>query len=120
MVLFSIPVVLLIVVQVKTGQGGCKVKIDVDEDSANNEGSSSAEPGVPGDSDFVEANKANDDKYWILGMFYFNSDDSACIIENRFGTNLGFNYARLPVKICVAVVLLGLIAMYVWMTMLLF
>jgi uncharacterized membrane protein len=110
MFLFFIPVVVLITVQIKTGQGGCKVKIDVDEDSANNQTSSGQSA----------ANKVNDDKYWLLGMFYHNPDDPACIIENRFGTNIGFNYARLPVKISVTIVLLGLIAMYVWLTMLLF
>ena len=103
-----IPIVLLIVVYVKTGQGGCKVKIDIHEES--DEISPSANPKTSGQGD---------DKYWLFGMFYHNPDDPAYFIESRFGTNFSPNYARLPAKIGTAILILGLIATYVWVTVLL-
>jgi len=110
MVLISIPIILVSVVQLKTGQGGCKVKIDIDEDNKTDQES--------GKSGVDDAGKASDDKFWKLGMFYCNPDDPTFIVENRFGMKLGFNYSRLPVKIGVAIVLFGLIAMYAWLMML--
>jgi len=106
MILMIVPVAVLIAVQIKTGQGGGKVKIEINED-ADIHAPSSGRP---------NAGERGDDKYWVLGMFYYNPEDPAVIVEDRFGTNLGFNYARLPVKIGAAVLLLGLIALYVWMT----
>ena len=116
--LISVSIITLIMVQIKTGQGGCKVKIDIGEDSSEDrsenssgdQGSSAAEAGIHG---------RGADKYWILGMFYHNPGDPAYIIENRFGTSFGFNYAHLPVKAGAAVLLFGLAAMYVWITILL-
>lgn len=35
-----------------------------------------------------------DDRYWKLGMFYYNPDDPTLLIEDRFGVNTGFNYGR--------------------------
>lgn len=35
-----------------------------------------------------------DDRHWKLGLFYYNPDDSALLIEDRFGMNSGFNYAN--------------------------
>ena len=108
MILIALPIIVITVVMVKTGQGGCKVKIDYDpDDGADYQLSAAATE---------NANTRSDDKYWKWGMFYYNSDDPARIVENRFGTNLGFNYARLPAKIGAAVVLLGLIVLYVWLT----
>jgi uncharacterized membrane protein len=49
-------------------------------------------------------------------MFYHNPEDPAYIIENRFGTNISFNYSRLPVKIGAALLALGLVAVYAWIT----
>jgi len=107
-VFINIPIILVIAVQFKTGQGGCKVVVNIDEN---------ADYQTPAKSGGYRHGKTSDDKYWKLGMFYCNPDDPACIVEDRFGTNLGFNYSRLPVKIGVAVMLLGLAALYVWVTM---
>jgi len=52
-------------------------------------------------------------------MFYYNPDDPAVIIEDRFGTNIGFNYARLPVQIGTALFGVGFVVMYVWLTVVL-
>ena len=63
-----------------------------------------------------ETSLGRDDRNWILGMFYFNPEDPAHIVEGRFGTNIGLNYARLPVKIGMVLFLACLVALYVWMT----
>ena len=106
----GISITVLILVQIKTGQGGCKVKIDVGGENTDNQMSPSEKSNVPG------FGGANNDKYWILGMFYHNGEDPAYIVEDRFGTNIGFNYARLAVKIGAALLLLGIIVLYVWLT----
>ena len=106
-ILFA-PVVPLVVVSIVSGQGGCRIKpkmIDV------NHISDVYRPTSP-----AGAIGRGDDRYWALGMFYHNPDDPAYLIEDRFGSNLGFNYSRLPVKIGVTAILLVLIAIYVWAT----
>ena len=105
MILFIAPIVVLIGVIIKTGQGGCKVKIDENEIAAN-----TPAPTGPAFSG------RGDDKHWILGMFYCNPDDPAIIVENRFGANLGLNYGRLSIKIGMGLLILSLVVMYVWLT----
>jgi Family of unknown function (DUF5808) len=34
------------------------------------------------------------DRYWKLGVFYFNPDDSAVLVEKRFGLGYNLNFAR--------------------------
>ena len=104
----SCAVTAIIAVAVKTGQGGCKVRIDAADLNtvASNEAVSSR----------AKTAGRGDDRYWRLGMFYYNPDDPGVLVEDRFGFNLGFNYARLPVKICAAVFLVGVIVHYVWLT----
>jgi Family of unknown function (DUF5808) len=34
------------------------------------------------------------DRYWKLGVFYFNPDDSAIFVEKRFGLGYSLNFAR--------------------------
>ncbi|MBV8588033.1 MAG: hypothetical protein JO308_17225 [Verrucomicrobia bacterium] len=34
------------------------------------------------------------DRYWKLGVFYFNRDDSTVIVEKRFGVGYSLNFAR--------------------------
>jgi len=105
--LLILSVASIFVVLIKTGQGGCKVKIPAG--AAENAESTSiiSESKIAG---------RGDDRYWRLGLFYYNPDDPAYFVEDRFGANLGFNYARLPVKIGIALLVLGLIALYAWLT----
>lgn len=35
-----------------------------------------------------------DDRYWKLGISYFNPDDPAVFLTKRFGVGWTFNYAR--------------------------
>lgn len=57
-----------------TGQGGSRVKIQT---------------GVNG-----EKINRDDDRYWKLGIFYFNPNDPALFLEKRFGSGWTVNFAR--------------------------
>ena len=104
LILTLLLIVPFIVVFVKTGQGGCKVKIDLDD--SENESITAKQ----------KSSGRGDDKYWLLGMFYHNPDDPAVIVEARFGAKINFNYAHRSVKIGLAIFLLALAALYLWIT----
>jgi uncharacterized membrane protein len=103
--LVIVPTVLLCVTALRAGQGGALLKVDVTEASVAN-------------SDVANNNAMSDDRFWAWGLFYHNPDDPACFIGNRFGGNIGFNYARLPVKIGVAIGIAAFVAGYAWMVVL--
>jgi len=60
-----------------TGQGGSRIRLPEE-----------APPAADG-----KVNR-DDDKYWILGQFYFNPDDPALFLEKRFGIGWTLNFAR--------------------------
>jgi len=101
-----LPIIALIVVQIRTGQGGCKVKIDPAEleDIPEN----------------IETRKTTygrgDDKYWKFGSFYCNPDDPAHLVEDRFGSSISFNFSRPIIKFITALFIIGLVVMYAWLT----
>ena len=97
----------VMIIPVQSGQGGCKIKPKTIPETVPGEAYKDAGPG---------SCSRGDDKHWALGLFYHNPEDPAYIIEDRFGGNFGFNYSRLPVKIGVAAASLALIALYVWLT----
>jgi len=47
------------------------------------------------------------DRYWRLGIFYFNPDDSAVLVEKRFGLGYSLNFARPTAWIIVLLVLMA-------------
>lgn len=54
-----------------------------------------------------------DNQHWLLGLFYFDRDDPAMMIEKRFGFGYGLNYGNRNAMLFVVVVLAlfaGLIA----------
>jgi len=101
----------LITVTVISGQGGFRIKPKEVAAMAADTGKRPAVDAAPG---------RDDDRYWALGMFYHNPDDPVYIVENRFGNKLGLNYSRLPVKIGIIVLALGVAALYAWITFVLF
>jgi len=114
-VIFAFPFIAsapLIAVTVISGQGGFKIKPKESIPETNEIRNSTAVSNAFPDR--------GDDKYWALGLFYHNPDDPAYIVENRFGNKLGFNYSRLPVKIGIAALTLGVIVLYVWISVVLF
>ncbi|GGA89231.1 DUF1648 domain-containing protein [Ornithinibacillus halotolerans] len=63
-----------IILSVTTGQGGSRVKISM---------------GANG-----EVINRDEDKYWKLGVFYFNPKDPALFLEKRFGVGWTINLGR--------------------------
>ena len=104
MVYAVVPIVLIfavtgvmLVVMYRTGQGGSRIKV---------------RDGEPGDGRKRMAN-TDDDRYWKLGVFYFNPSDPAVFVEKRFGIGWTNNFARpmtwLLVGVLAAVIVLSLV-----------
>ena len=74
-------------------------------------------PILENNSDLPVISGRNDDEHWILGLFYYNKEDPAVFIEDRFGANIGFNFASFGAQIAVVVIAVGTIALYVGVTM---
>jgi uncharacterized membrane protein len=70
---------LAIVMLARLGQGGSRMP-------AKEQGSSTISRLPVGDR--------TADRYWKLGTFYFNRDDSAVFVEKRFGLGYSLNFAR--------------------------
>ncbi|MEN8698312.1 DUF1648 domain-containing protein [Bacillus infantis] len=77
-----------IFLSITTGQGGSRVK--------------TAASGKNGD-----VIDRDDDRYWKLGMFYFNSNDPSLFLEKRFGVGWTINLAR-PSAWIIFIVIIGL------------
>jgi len=68
-----IPMIGVILVSLKTGQSGSKIKVE-DEEELNN-----------------SVIDRDDDRFWKLGMIYYNPDDPSLFVEKRFGIGWTFN-----------------------------
>jgi uncharacterized membrane protein len=106
MAIVLVPALALGVISVRVGQGGVLLKVNEAEMTAATGG------------DFQSSGAMSDDQYWVWGLFYHNPGDPACLVENRFGGNIGFNYARLLVKVGAILGLAALVASYIWMIVL--
>lgn len=47
------------------------------------------------------------DRYWKLGIFYFNRDDSAVLVEKRFGLGYSLNFARPTAWVILSLILMA-------------
>ena len=107
-VLILIPAIWL---PIKAGQGGSRLKPVLDErEKLDVEKYASFRLASPIDR--------SDDSLWKLGIFYFNRDDPSLFVEDRFGSNGGLNYARIPAKIIAVCIAVFTIATYVFSTIL--
>jgi uncharacterized membrane protein len=97
-------------VSLRAGQGGALLKVSASELPAAEASADGAGGDATGDAD------ASDDGFWAWGLFYHNPNDPSYFVGNRFGVNIGFNYARLPVKIGVAAAAAALALSYIWLT----
>ncbi len=79
-----------IVLSITTGQGGSRVKTTT--------------TGVNGN-----VIDRDDDRYWKLGLFYYNPNDPSLFLEKRFGVGWTINLAR-PVTWIILLVIIGLAA----------
>jgi uncharacterized membrane protein len=85
-------VLVVVVMLARLGQGGSRVP-------AAHESPSSTSAAPVGDR--------TPDCYWKLGIFYFNPDDPAVIVEHRFGLGYTLNFARPITWIILSLVLMG-------------
>lgn len=58
------------------GQGGSRIKLNLNENKND------------------KFDDIDDDRYWKLGLIYFNKEDPAVFVEKRFGTGWVLNFAR--------------------------
>ncbi|HLQ71174.1 MAG TPA: DUF5808 domain-containing protein [Bacillota bacterium] len=79
-----------IILSLKTGQGGSRIKVNVEDKDGN----------------MIDR---DDDRYWKLGQIYVNRNDPAMFLEKRFGVGWTVNVAH-PL---VWILFLGLIAISV-------
>src|SRR5699024_6985323 len=84
MIFVAFVLIAVIVLSIKVGQGGSRVKVQEDMDGY-----------------VIER---DDDEQWKLGIFYFKPHDPALFVEKRFGVGWTNNFAR-----ALSCVLLGLI-----------
>ena len=82
-------VIAAVVLSVKTGQSGSRIRIGRTKDGK-------------------KINR-DDDKYWKNGMFYVNKEDPALFVEKRFGVGFTLNFGR-PAAILIFVGVLAVIA----------
>jgi len=82
--------VLMVVVLIRTGQGGSRLP----------EYQSILSPAA------APVGDRTPDRYWIAGMFYFNKDDPAIFVEKRFGIGYTMNFAHPASWIVIGVVIL--------------
>lgn len=100
-------------VPIRAGQSGCRLKPALDPQDAL---AGQASPEIDTPNIKVAHPGRGDDQYWKLGIIYCNPDDPALLVENRFGGNSGFNYARTPVKLLVTLGAVLLAAAYAAIT----
>ncbi|KNY28331.1 DUF1648 domain-containing protein [Pseudobacteroides cellulosolvens] len=82
-----------IILSLTTGQGGSRL-------FTNKDGSGSTVGN--------KISRRDDDKYWKLGLFYYNPDDPSIVVEKRFGIGWTNNWAR-PISWILTIGLLALI-----------
>lgn len=76
-----------LVLAVRTGQSGSKIKVNVPETGTG-------------------MNSVDDDRYWKLGAFYFNPNDPAIFVEKRYGVGWTINFGR-PAAVAIIIVLVA-------------
>ncbi|MEA4890597.1 MAG: DUF1648 domain-containing protein [Clostridiaceae bacterium] len=115
MALILIPTVLMILpaiyVSVKAGQSGTKLRPAITEADV-------AAAGYPPPDGLPLRKTYSDDRYWKLGLFYYNPDDPSLLVEDRFGNNGGLNYARPAGIVLIVLLILFTAATYIGSTLL--
>jgi uncharacterized membrane protein len=86
------PRLTVVVALARLGQGGSRM-------AANDQKASTGSAVPIGDR--------TPDRYWKLGVFYFNRDDSAVFVEKRFGLGYSLNFARPTAWLILSLILLA-------------
>jgi len=99
LVLTMAVVVVMLFVMFRTGQGGSKLKVGTEQHAPHK-----------------RMENTDDDRYWKLGVIYFNPNDPALFVEKRFGIGWTWNMGRpagwLLLAAIVAVVVISLAAAF--------
>ncbi|MCL2352053.1 MAG: DUF1648 domain-containing protein [Firmicutes bacterium] len=112
------PAIPLVVFPLRAGQSGGRLRSrDVERFLGPKPAETGKAAGAADGSGTAAA--AGDDAKWILGMFYYNPDDPAFVVADRFGVNIGFNYARAVAKVLVIAAGAAFVVFYVWITVVL-
>ena len=98
-------------VYLKAGQGGCKLRPAIEEEDV---------PKNNTETESVMKFNRGDDRFWKLGMFYYNEDDPAMLVEDRLGMNTGFNYAHTTSKVVTFLLIIMTAAVYIGTTIMFF
>jgi uncharacterized membrane protein len=86
--LSGVIVVVVVVLAIKTGQSGSRIRL-----------------GKTTDGKVIDR---NDDKFWRWGLFYVNKQDTAMFVEKRFGVGFTINFGR-PAAVAIFVVVIALV-----------
>ncbi len=54
-----------------------------------------------------------DNDHWVMGLFYYDTDDASMMIEKRFGIGYSFNYGNRKAQLIVVTVLVLLVGLSV-------
>lgn len=81
-----------VLVLARMGQGGSRLAASRDESGCGH-----VEP----------VGDRTEDRYWKLGVVYFNRDDAAVVVERRFGLGYTLNFARVETWAMVTLLLAG-------------
>lgn len=93
--MIAFPIIMIIppiVLAIRVGQGGSRLKVNKSTPSERGE--------VVRD----------DDRYWKWGVFYFNPDDSSVWVEKRMGIGYTLNFARPGAWVAMGVILAFILA----------
>ncbi len=85
----------ILIISLWTGQGGSRVNIEYNS------------------SDISNYDNIDDDRYWKLGLIYFNPKDPALFVEKRFGIAFGMNYGKKRAYLLIITVMASIILSYV-------
>ncbi len=80
-----------IVLAIKTGQSGSKLKLNINE----------SETGL---------NNVDDDSFWKFGMIYYNPQDPSIMVQKRFGVGWTLNFGR-PASLVILIALIVFIVL---------
>lgn len=95
----------LVIVTIRVGQGGSRLRFAGDGDDDNDNDGSGGPSGTPS----TTAVNRDDDRYWKLGIVYFNREDPAVFVQKRFGVGWTVNFAR-PAAVGFLVGILAIVA----------
>ncbi|GHU64689.1 membrane protein [Clostridia bacterium] len=93
-VILACTIALTVILYVRVGQGGSRLRIR-------------------GKSTQGGAANVDDDRYWKAGVFYYNKNDPAFIVEKRFGIGWTMNFAH-PAAIIIIIATVLVIVGSVW------